>query len=84
MQGIPIEAGGNSFLLQAAEPAHLRPLASHEQACGATPVNGLIEAARRKGLLPTLLDLRNSGDTAGDKSRVVGYSAFAFTAPASP
>jgi hypothetical protein len=63
---------------------HLRPLASHEQACGATPVNGLIEAARLKGLRPTLLDLRNSGDTAGDRSRVVGYSAFAFITPASP
>lgn len=25
-----------------------------------------------------LLDLRNSGDTAGDKARVVGYGAFAF------
>ncbi|MDO8932154.1 MAG: AmmeMemoRadiSam system protein B [Rhodocyclaceae bacterium] len=58
----------------------LRPLASHEQACGATPINGLIAAARHKGLVPQLLDLRNSGDTAGDKSRVVGYGAFAFTA----
>lgn len=62
----------------------LMPLQSHEQACGATPVNGLLEVARRKGLQPILLDLRNSGDTAGDKSRVVGYSAFAFceSAPA--
>jgi MEMO1 family protein len=58
-----------------------RPLARHEQACGATPINGLLEVARRKGLLPTLLDLRNSGDTAGDRARVVGYGAFAFTEP---
>ncbi|HVK54539.1 MAG TPA: hypothetical protein VM532_05855 [Burkholderiales bacterium] len=29
---------------------------------------------------PRLLDLRNSGDTAGDKSRVVGYGAFGFYA----
>jgi len=57
---------------------HLQALGSHEQACGATPVNGLIEVARRRGLQPQLLDLRNSGDTAGDKSRVVGYAAFAF------
>jgi AmmeMemoRadiSam system protein B len=55
-----------------------RPLARHEQACGATPINGLLEIARRKGLVPTLLDLRNSGDTAGDPARVVGYGAFAF------
>ncbi|WIM06180.1 MAG: AmmeMemoRadiSam system protein B [Candidatus Nitricoxidivorans perseverans] len=57
---------------------HLRTLADHEQACGATPVNGLIEIARKKGLRPHLLDLRNSGDTAGDRSRVVGYCAVAF------
>lgn len=50
----------------------------HEQACGATPVNGLLQSARRHGLRPELLDLRNSGDTAGDKSRVVGYASFAF------
>ncbi len=56
-----------------------RPLAHHEQACGAAAINGLIEAARHRHLTPTLLDLRNSGDTAGDRSRVVGYAAFAFT-----
>ncbi len=50
----------------------------HEQACGATPLNGLLQVARRKGLKPYLLDLRNSGDTAGDKHRVVGYAAIAF------
>jgi AmmeMemoRadiSam system protein B len=50
-----------------------------ERACGAHPVNGLLLAAKRKGLKPHLLDLRNSGDTAGDRSRVVGYGAFAFT-----
>ena len=51
----------------------------HEQACGATPINGFALCARRHALSPTLLDLRNSGDTAGDKSRVVGYAAFAFS-----
>lgn len=56
----------------------LQPLANHEQACGATPVNGLLLCARRRGLTVRLLDLRNSGDTAGDRSRVVGYGAFAF------
>lgn len=52
---------------------------THHQACGGTPVNGLIIAARRHGLTPHLLDLRNSGDTAGDRARVVGYASFAFT-----
>jgi AmmeMemoRadiSam system protein A len=53
-----------------------RPMLDHDQACGATPVNGLLLAAGRKGLVPELHDLRNSGDTAGDRSRVVGYAAF--------
>lgn len=57
----------------------LRALEDYEQACGALPINGIVEAAPRHGLSPHLLDLRNSGDTAGDKSRVVGYAAFAFT-----
>ncbi|WP_235276130.1 AmmeMemoRadiSam system protein B [Methylotenera sp. G11] len=51
---------------------------THQQACGGTPVNGLILSAKKHGLHPVLLDLCNSGDTAGDKNRVVGYAAFAF------
>ncbi|MDO8771712.1 MAG: AmmeMemoRadiSam system protein B [Burkholderiaceae bacterium] len=51
---------------------------THEQACGGTPVNGLLLAARQHHLQPQLLGLCNSGDTAGDKSRVVGYASFAF------
>lgn len=41
----------------------LNPLDEFEQACGALPVNGMIEVARRRSLRPSLLDLRNSGDT---------------------
>ncbi len=52
---------------------------THEQACGATPINGLAIAARRRHLTPHLLDLRNSGDTSGPRDGVVGYAAFAFT-----
>ena len=52
---------------------------NHQQACGGTPVNGLMLAAKQHHLHPQLLDLRNSGDTAGDKSRVVGYASIAFT-----
>ncbi|MDQ6620516.1 MAG: AmmeMemoRadiSam system protein B [Pseudomonadota bacterium] len=54
----------------------------HDQACGATPINGLLRCAAERGLTPSLLDLRNSGDTAGDRSRVVGYASFAFEAEA--
>ena len=57
----------------------------HEQACGATPINGLLQAALHHHLQPRLLDLRNSGDTAGSQDAVVGYAAFAFFAePTTP
>jgi AmmeMemoRadiSam system protein B len=56
----------------------LSPTLDHEQACGATPVNALLLSARAHRLEAELLDLRNSGDTAGDRSRVVGYASFAF------
>lgn len=55
---------------------HIRP----EQACGAYPINGLLLAAKRHELLPQLIQYCNSGDTAGDKQRVVGYAGFAFEA----
>ncbi len=55
--------------------ADLRP----EQACGAYPMNGLLLTARRRGLRPELLACRNSGDTAGDRHRVVGYAAFTIS-----
>jgi len=50
----------------------------HEHACGATPLNGLLALARRKNLSVRRLAACNSGDTAGDRDRVVGYSAFAL------
>lgn len=50
----------------------------HEHACGATPLCGLVEAASRRDLSPELLDLRSSGDTAGDRDHVVGYAAIAY------
>lgn len=56
----------------------LVPGIDHAAACGATPLGGALLAARAHGLAPRLLDLRNSGDTAGDRSRVVGYAALAF------
>jgi AmmeMemoRadiSam system protein B len=53
---------------------------SHHRACGGTPVNGLVLAARSRGLAIERVDLRNSGDTAGPRDRVVGYGAFVCTA----
>ncbi len=60
----------------------LDPTLDHAQACGATPLGGALLAAKAHGLVPRLLDLRNSGDTAGDHDRVVGYCAIAFSAGA--
>ena len=57
----------------------LRQPIDHEQACGGTPINGMIVAAQHHHLTPHLLDLRNSGDTAGSHDQVVGYAALAFT-----
>jgi hypothetical protein len=48
----------------------------YEDACGARPIGGLLVAAKRRGLKITTVDLRNSGDTAGGKDRVVGYGAW--------
>ncbi len=50
-------------------------------ACGRHPLRGLLVAARRHGLVARELDLRSSGDTAGERERsqsVVGYGAFAL------
>ncbi len=47
-----------------------------DDACGALPVRGLLVEAKRRGLAIERLDLRNSGDTGGDRSQVVGYGAW--------
>lgn len=53
-----------------------------DQACGRIPVKGLLTVARRRGLRVETVDLRNSGDTAGSKDRVVGYGSWVFVEPA--
>jgi hypothetical protein len=47
-----------------------------ESACGRVGVRGLLALARRLRLRPQTLDVRNSGDTAGPRDRVVGYGAY--------
>jgi len=56
----------------------MQPTVSHEQACGAAPINGLLACREKHSLTPEMIDLRNSGDTAGPRNKVVGYGAFAF------
>lgn len=50
-----------------------------QEACGKGPILTVMHLAKAKGWKPVLLDLRNSGDTTGEKARgVVGYAAIAF------
>ncbi len=53
-------------------------LTRDNSACGKIPILTVIEMARRQGWQPVLLHYSNSGDTAGSRSRVVGYAAIAF------
>jgi AmmeMemoRadiSam system protein B len=58
----------------------MRPEDIHfDDACGRIPIRGLLLAATDHGLTPKMVDLRNSGDTAGSRDRVVGYGAYVFS-----
>ncbi len=63
--------------IESLDPAGL----DRESACGRVPVRGLLLCARRHGLVVETVDVRNSGDTAGPKDRVVGYGSWVFRAP---
>jgi hypothetical protein len=52
-----------------------------EQACGSVGINGLLHLAGQRGFAVAEIARCNSGDTAGDRSRVVGYGAFAIHEP---
>ena len=51
-------------------------LIDYDDACGRNGLKGMLTVAEEKNLSIDILDLRNSGDTAGDKNRVVGYGAY--------
>ena len=58
---------------------HLQPdLIGYADACGRNGLKGMMTVAQQKDLKVEMLDLRNSGDTAGSKDRVVGYGAYVF------
>ena len=61
-----------SRAIEALQPENIH----YEDACGRNPLNGLLTLANQRQLKISCLDLRNSGDTAGDKDRVVGYGAY--------
>jgi AmmeMemoRadiSam system protein B/AmmeMemoRadiSam system protein A len=64
---------------------HLAPeQISNHGACGRFPLGGLLKLAKAKGMTVETVDLRNSGDTAGPKDRVVGYGSWLFIEQAQP
>jgi MEMO1 family protein len=63
-----------SRAIEALRPEEIR----YEHACGRRPINGLLVAAKRRGMRGKALDVRNSGDTAGPRDEVVGYGAYVF------
>ena len=60
--------------IAALDYGHIAP----EGACGRVPVAGLLRLAAARSMSIRTLDVRNSGDTAGSKDRVVGYGAWAL------
>lgn len=57
----------------------LKPEAiDYDNACGRTPLSGLLLVAKEKRLHAETIDLRNSGDTVGTRDQVVGYGAYLF------
>ena len=67
----------DSFTSRAIEQLRSQDI-GEEHACGRISIRGLLHAAREHGLRARTVDLRNSGDTAGPRSQVVGYGAFVF------
>lgn len=75
----PYERAREQDLRAVAAICRLDPEAlGDDDACGRIPIRILLHVAKRRGWTASLLDYRNSGDTAGDRSRVVGYAAIAF------
>ncbi|HSB95362.1 MAG TPA: AmmeMemoRadiSam system protein B [Spongiibacteraceae bacterium] len=75
---LPYRAAQHADRDTAEDILNLKSTLTHAQACGGTPLNGLLLAAKQRHLRPQLLAQCNSGDTAGDRERVVGYGSFAF------
>ena len=63
-----------SRAIEALRPAEIGP----HDACGSAAIGGVLRVAEKRGLGARTIDLRNSGDTAGPRDRVVGYGAYAF------
>jgi hypothetical protein len=55
--------------------------AARGEACGRAAVLALMHLAARRGWEPRLRDARSSGDTGGDRRRVVGYASVVYHSP---
>ncbi len=51
----------------------------YDHACGKTALQALLLSAKKHKLCAKTIDLRNSGDTAGEKNKVVGYGAYVIS-----
>lgn len=66
--------GATSAAIEALAPEKI----ARQGACGRFPVGGLLALAKKRGMRVETVDLRNSGDTAGTRERVVGYGSWLF------
>lgn len=73
-QNASVRDRNTTHYIEALEGANL----NSEDACGYIPMQGLLQIAQKKHLEEQTLVVRNSGDTAGSKDRVVGYGAYVF------
>lgn len=73
-EAVAVDRATCEQILRLEQPLH------PEQACGAFPVSGLLAHARTESWRARLLGRCTSGDTAGDRRRVVGYASLAFLA----
>ena len=75
---LPYDAARDADSQTIAAIVRHEPTLSGDQACGCIGINGLSLLARQRGLDIAEIARCNSGDTAGDRMRVVGYAAFAL------
>lgn len=73
-QAVNVDSLAND-LIPKADPKIARDV----DACGIIPILTLMYLAKKFSWSGHFVDYRNSGDTQGDKSRVVGYGCYAFT-----
>ena len=62
------------YAIESLDPEHI----GESDACGAVALRGLLKAAAHCGLEAETLELRNSCDTIGSRSHIVGYGAWIF------